>query len=189
MKMTDWDELRKRERAIAFRRKHKMREPNDPVQDAIRREAYIRETTHDGLITQRKLSKDYDLIGAAGEFSFREWLGSTPIEKSTKRNVNMVVNGKTINVLTARKPTWLIVEKGKVKADFYVLAQYDDATERARLLGWTTKASVLAGYVRDYGGHNILSHGVDRRDLFPMDELKKELGIAPKQPSLFGDES
>lgn len=78
----------------------------------------------------------------------------------------------TVDVKTARKPLYLIVEEGQVKASIYVLAGISDDDRRAEMLGWETRSTLLRAPVRDFG-KGIISHYIAREDLRPMVELHR----------------
>lgn len=183
--MADWDELRRKEKERQFRKRHKIPDPEAEDRKKAAALALERQEQFSGKSSTRALSTGYDLVGAAGEVAFAKWAGKDLDDIRTgKRNINIILNMRGINVLTARKPTYLLVEKRKNRADIHVLAEYRDDRDEARLLGWATKADVAAASAWDAGGKGIVSHVIPRQELKPMHELKVLLGLAPVQEKL-----
>lgn len=179
------DEMRRDLIAAEFRRKHKIKAP-DPQ---LERHAEARHNLHEGKASHRPLSEGYELVGLAGEKAFCEWAGielDLTLRPKGKR-INYRVKGKKIDVLTARKPNHLLVEKGKVRADIYVLCAYRDHDGTARLLGWADKEMVQKASAWDVGGMGVVSHAIWHTELRPMRDLEAVLGIerGPKAVSLF----
>ena len=77
----------------------------------------------------------------------------------------------SIDVKTARKAFNLIVEANKVDSDIYVLAQYDDETDNAALIGWASREEVLNAPTKDFG-YKIINHYISKRNLHPINSLK-----------------
>ena len=135
-----------------------------------------RHRLHEGQKSSRPLSRDYELVGLAGEYAFAEAYGLSVDE--TERpggdsGSDFVVNGITIDIKTARKAYNLIVEEGKIKADIYVLAQYEGDTD-ATLLGWATRRQVSMAPTKDFG-YGINNHYISKGLLSPMPGLKRLL--------------
>lgn len=116
----------------------------------------------------------------AGELAF-EWLfrehilalARTSLDGSPDGGVDFRFKAipRTVDVKTARKPKYLLVKTvPKPKADYYVLAHYDDDTQRATLLGWETRETMLAQQADDFG-LVVPSHYLLRARLRPMQEL------------------
>lgn len=185
--MPDWDQLRKEEADRKFRAKHGLPSPEAEAAAQERsRHGGIRHALHEGQTSHRPLSKDYDMVGIAGEQAFAEFMGvewDTELRPQGTNNINFTISGKTVNVATARHPKYLLVEVGKAKADLYVLAMYREGRP-AHLMGWATKADVLAAPKKDIGGHGIVSHYIAFQDLEPMDTLRDLLKPPPVQETL-----
>lgn len=168
------DDMRKRLYLEGFYERHGMLDPKDV------KHAEDRNAIHQGHLTHRPLSKDYELVGVAGERAFSEWAHidmDRKLRPTGNGSVNFKVAGKKINVYAARKPRHLLVEKKKAKSDIYVLARYSEATEKAALIGWAWKDEVLKAPARDYGGMGVVSHGIERAKLRKMETLAPVLGI------------
>lgn len=179
-----WDDLRRQERDRAVRKRIGL---PDPLDEKIEAHADEREKVHANSPTSRPLSDGYEKVGLAGERTFCAWAGigiDLIVRPRGTQSVNYTVEGKKINVFTARKPKHLLVEKGKAKADIYVLCRYRDEDNKAIMLGWASKAEVLAAPVLDTGGFGILSHSLPRGQLHPMDSLKPVLGLS-RQTTMF----
>ena len=142
-------------------------------QRAIKAIAAYRAQVHKGQESSRPLSKEYELIGLSGEVAFAKETGY-PLDLRTKPagddGVDFYTSLGTVDVKTSRKPYFLLVEKGKVKADIYVLAQYDDETKSARLLGWEYGKDMKDLPVRDFG-FGVINHYKEVRSLRDIWEL------------------
>lgn len=146
-----------------------------------------RHAIHAGSATSRPLSKGYEQVGLAGEQAFAAFAHvawDRTLRPGGSGGVNFTINGKTVNVYTARIPKHLLVETGKANADFHVLAGY--ANGQAHLIGWAHRKDVLAAPVKDWGGKGIQSHAIPANHLIPMDRLLRWFDLpAEKQGSLF----
>lgn len=120
-----------------------------------------------------------DVIGLAGEMAFGRKVGTLP-DLADRRGGDNGVDFVlplcfTVDVKTARKAGNLIQPQGKVRADIYVLAQWDDDSKAVALLGWEWGAKLRAAPVRDFG-YGVLNHYIPKTDLRPMDELVNRVG-------------
>ena len=136
-----------------------------------------REEIHKDHASSRPLSKGYERLGLAGEYQFAKEFGFNVDEELRPEGDG----GKdfpsglgSIDVKTARKAFNLIVEEDHVKSDIYVLAQYFDETDRAKLLGWAYKKEVLAAPKKDFG-YGVINHYIPKEKLYKMSTLKKKL--------------
>lgn len=148
----------------------------------------LRHELHRGQRTSRPLSKDHEAVGLAGEDAFAEFAGiasDRSLRPHGSNSINFTINGKTVNVYTARIPNNLLVERGKVKADYYVLAAYREARQDAFLIGWATKEELLSREPADVGGKGVISHAIPAHMLHHMDSFMRTIKPAPKQPTLF----
>jgi hypothetical protein len=150
----------------------------DPIMAYIDRTALkaisdYRNGLHKDQQSSRPLSKDYELIGICGEAAFSAATG-IPIDLTSRvdgdKGIDFTTPVGTVDVKTARKPYYLAVEQGKVIADIYVLAQYDDETRRARLLGWEYGSAFRNLPTRGFG-FGIISHYKDVKHLRFIGEL------------------
>ena len=137
-----------------------------------------RTETHDGCASQRILSKDHDKVGLSGEFAFGEFSGLWPDTRSLVAGdcgVDFTIGMRfTVDVKTYRKPGNLIHEQGKPFADIFVLAKYNDETEKAELIGWEWGAKLKASPVRDFG-YGVINHYITANLLRDMADLKVRL--------------
>lgn len=147
------------------------------TQNKIRRMAKDREEIHKDHASSRPLSKGYERLGLAGEYQFAREFGFSVDEELRPEGDG----GKdfpsglgSIDVKTARKAFNLIVEENHVKSDIYVLAQYFDETDKAKLLGWAYKKEVLAAPKKDFG-YGVINHYIPKEKLYEMSTLKKKL--------------
>ena len=148
--------------------------------DALRVVAERRGMVHArGGKAKAGLGADHEYVALVGEWVFSERYGY-PIDTADRvggdNGVDFRVPGVgTVDVKTARKPTWLLVERGKVRADIYVLARYDDASETAELLGWAWGSDVARAVLRDMG-YGIVSHAIEAGRLRSIEELDGMMG-------------
>lgn len=148
------------------------------MSNQLQDDAADRTRLHQGQASTRPLSPDYDLVGLAGEQAFEDLTGcrrDRTARPAGDSGADFEVRlGMRLDVKTARKPVWLFVEQGKVQADIYVLAQYDDATHSAKLLGWAWAGEVRRAPVRDFG-FGISNHYIPRENLKPMQTLLERM--------------
>lgn len=134
-------------------------------------EAQARHDLHRDHASSRPLSDDYELIGLVGEAAFSKAFRQ-PMDLTRRpsgdKGVDFVVPWRmTVDVKTARKAFHLIHEAGKPFCDVYVLAEYDDATRSARLVGWEWGPVLRRAPTRDFG-HGVVNHFIPREQLRPM---------------------
>ena len=140
----------------------------------LKKVAEEREAIHRNHTSSRPLSKNYEYIGLKGEAQFSKEFGldlDVKLRPGGDKGSDFLTTLGSIDVKTARKAYNLIVEKNKVDADIYVLAQYDDSIDKAILLGWAIKDQVLDAPAKDFG-YNIINHYIPKSKLMPMDSLK-----------------
>lgn len=150
--------------------------------DDRRRFADHRTSIHEGQASQRKLSKDYEQIGLAGEEEFARQFGQMhEVQVDTSDRIggdggrDFLIGPGVVDVKTARKPIYLLLEQKPTRADIVVLARYDDETRRATLLGWQWVKTIQKYRVRDMG-FGVLSHAVPLSHLRPIRDLKRMCG-------------
>ena len=143
---------------------------------SIRAIAKRRHDIHKNHASSRPLSKDYELVGLSGEIAFGEFadLKADLSERPEgDHGVDFTTpNGMTIDVKTARRAYNLIHETGKQFVDIYVLAQYDDSTERATLIGWEYGNTLAKAPSKNFG-YGIINHYISKDKLRPMLDIKK----------------
>jgi hypothetical protein len=141
--------------------------------------AESREHLHQNHASSRPLSEGYEFVGLRGEEEFARLTGlalDTEERVGGDKGLDFTVpanrerRGFTVDVKTARKPKHLIVEQGKVHADAYVLAGYEDVADRVRFLGWESGRVIGACPVRDFG-YGVLNHYLKADVLRPLDDL------------------
>lgn len=145
--------------------------------------ALDREQLHATTPSSRPLSDGYESVGLHGEFAFGTFSGQMPdITERPKGDagVDFVVPILfTVDVKTARKAFNLIHETGKPFADIYVLAEYDDHTSSAKLIGWEFGSRLASSPTRDFG-YGILNHYIPRDSLRSMASLGQRIWRAAK---------
>ena len=143
----------------------------------------------EGKSTNRPLSKDYERVGFAGEWEFGKWARIMPnLTAGGDGGFDFLVPIRLkVDVKTSKKGDELLVEVGKVRADIYVLAKYEEemtwVTDKEQelqpkvtLLGWAWSAEVLAkSPVTTHRG--IVSHVVSVSELHPMVLMRQMVGV------------
>lgn len=128
-----------------------------------------REKLHHDDASSRPLSKDYEYIGLLGEVRFSE-LYNLSIDLTSKpkgdNGIDFYTPIGTIDVKTAQKPYHLLVEKGKVFADIYVLAQFS-MPDIINFIGWHY-GEYISQQPTKYFGYNILNHYIHQSALYSM---------------------
>jgi hypothetical protein len=146
--------------------------------EILQNEADSRHEAHKNHASSRPLSEGYELIGLLGEAKFGQLTGLMPdLERklSGDNGIDFIIPLKfSVDVKTARKPKHLIQERGKISADIYVLAGYDETTKRVRLLGWEWGAELKRAPVKDFG-YGIFNHYIPVDQLKPMEKLTKRI--------------
>jgi hypothetical protein len=146
--------------------------------EIITDEGVARREAHKNHASSRPLSKDYELIGLAGETAFGRFANKMPdLERKLggDKGVDFIIPLKfSVDVKTARKATHLLHEEGKNFADIYVLAEYDSETKQARLIGWEWGKILKKAPVKDFG-YGVVNHYIEAANLKPISELKERL--------------
>ena len=143
-----------------------------------------RNALHAGQASQRILSPNHNAVGMAGEWAFGEFSGLWP-DTTDKPSGD---GGKdfilpllfTVDIKTARKAIHLIHEEGKPFADIFILAEYDDLTDRATMIGWAwggdlKKAPVDDGSPSGKFKHGVCNHYIHRSRLRDMNKLSERI--------------
>ena len=148
------------------------------MNDVIKSVADKRERIHDNHASSRPLSKDYELLGIAGELALSEFTGFSPdlkLRPSGDDGVdNLIYIGYTVDVKVARKPFNLIHEKGKKFADIFILAQYNEEDKSATLLGWEYGVILEKAPTRDFG-YGVINHYIPREKLRSLKDLSTRM--------------
>jgi hypothetical protein len=124
----------------------------------------------------KPLSENHQQVGLAAERAFADVFGGEVdtrlLPRGDKGHDFVLSDGRTVDVKGARRAHRLLVKAGKKKyADIFVLAHYDDDTETATLVGWTTKQVVISKQPRD-SGFGVVNYEVKARELLPMEMLE-----------------
>ena len=149
------------------------------MSEHLKKIAKDREEIHKNHASSRPLSKNYEYIGLVGESQFAEEFDMALDEELRPQGdggKDFYSKVGSIDVKTARKAYNLIVEQGKVDSDVYVLAQYSDEDESAKLLGWAHKDEVLKAPKKDFG-YGVINHYISKSNLKSMELLKRKLSI------------
>jgi hypothetical protein len=121
---------------------------------------------HQGHASSRPLSEGHEHVGLAGERHFASLTG-LPLDESDRiagdGGIDFILP-LGIDVKTARKPHFLIVEEGKVRADIYVLAAYRDDYDATSLIGWAWGNDVRRAPIREFTP-GIRSHAIPAAEL------------------------
>ena len=139
----------------------------------IEKLAKAREAIHKGQKSQRILSKNYQLIGLAGEAEFERVFG-IKMDRSLKPQGDgghdFTLPMGTIDVKTARNAYNLLRETNtKHPADILVLAQYN-GNGKAHLVGWAYDWEMTQCPHKDFG-YGIDNYYKPRDKLRPIKEL------------------
>lgn len=152
---------------------------DNTILQIVEGEAARRERLHANHASSRPWSEGYEKVGLAGEFEFGRFCGQMPDLQERAggdKGVDFrVLLQFTVDVKTARKAYHLSHESGKPLADIYVLAEYDDETGQARLVGWEWGRNLLRAPLKDLGNNGVLGHCIHRSKLRPMSELNEHL--------------
>lgn len=104
-------------------------------------------STHQGILTD---PSRIDVEGVAGELAFARAFGFALDEVHAKGPTScnfMLRDGTRVDVRTSRAAGFLLVPVSKMersKIDAYVLARYSAKSGVAKLVGWATRADILA---------------------------------------------
>lgn len=155
--------------------------------EKLKDEAQARHDLHKDQASHRPLSKGYEYVGLRGEDEFAERLG-TSLDWTRRpggdKGVDFVIADITIDVKTARKAYNLIVEKGKVWADIYVLAGYSDEDDSVFFWGWELGHNMLRRPLKRFHEDGPLNHYLPRTGLKSMGDLWAFLADEQKNTQL-----
>lgn len=144
------------------------------TQEEVRALADARAEQHEGKISCRPLSKDYELIGLVGEEAFALEFGmGTDHHRLTPHGdgrIDFHSPAGTIDVKTAEKAYNLLMERGKPHADILVLAKFNRGDTTATLLGWEYSSEMEKMPYKDFG-YGIINHYKHNTQLRPIEEL------------------
>ena len=133
-----------------------------------------RHELHQDHQSSRPLSVGYERVGIAGEMAFSHFSGLAADLSARPGGDNgydfILPLLFSVDVKTARKAGNLIQEQGAAFADIVVLAEFDDNTGKALLVGWEWGSVLKAAPVKDFG-YKILNHHIPRSKLRTMDSL------------------
>lgn len=149
-----------------------------------------RRELHLGSATSRVASADCDVVGVAGELAFAQFSGLAP-DLSTRPagdsgvDFSFTVNGRllTVDVKTARKPTFLFVKEADIEraAAVLVLARLEGDT--VEFFGWEQRSTMAQAPVKDFG-YGIRNHHLHHSKLRPMATLSALLARrTPNSPA------
>lgn len=141
------------------------------VDEWLHEEAEARGAAHGDR--RRGIVKDRDFVGLMGEVEFGE-KAHQPVDfrrlREGDNGIDFIVPLRfSVDVKASRLPE-LLVPVGKVKADIYVLALYDNATRRAELVGWESKGVIRQAPFKDYG------YGINHCLPLPLRPMSQLLG-------------
>jgi len=138
-----------------------------------------RKDLHNPIKEQPALIKDQDPMGMMGEMYLALLLGhSVDLDQKIEGDggydfsvpLRFTIDVKT----TAKTPRSnnLLVEQGKVKADIYVAAVYEN--NMIDFVGWAMRSEVISAPTKDFG-RGLTNHYIDLDKLRPMNELYKRV--------------
>lgn len=136
----------------------------------------IRTNLHKGQSSQRLISKDSDTVGLLGEILFALKYGyAVDLQERLggDNGVDFSIALKfTMDVKTTETLGNLLVEKGKVKADVYVLTYLHE--NKVEQIGWEWGRNIELVEPKDFG-KGIINHYIWHENLKPMSELEKRI--------------
>lgn len=157
--------------------------------DVLEAAAQARHEACEHRPSHRPLSDGYELVGVRGEKLFADTFGLTDqlrffedmpggdggydfvvlfrVSRTKRRKV-------TVDVKSSRKPIHLPVEVGHERAGLYVLAGIDDVRGDC-LVGWATRAQLMAAPLMVLPGTTFTVHAIHRRKLHSIRELRERL--------------
>lgn len=154
------------------------------IQDALDDAAKSRHKKYADHPKDAPLVDDYLVLAMAGEWAFAEFSGLMPdLQERPKGDggIDFVVPVLfTVDVKTVRDGNNLLHKVGKPFADIYVLAEYNDVTKKATLLGWTWGTVLQASKPHDFG-RGYTNYHVSRDKLRPMHELARMMAHWQRQ--------
>jgi hypothetical protein len=144
--------------------------------DYLKYLALQRHNLHSNQKSSRPLSKDYELIGLAGEVAFAIEYGFSPdlalrIEGDNRQDFE--IDSVTLDVKTALKPYNLLREKDKKHADVLILAGFKEPNE-VIFYGWEFDTEMVKQPYRDFG-YGVINHFKSAQKLKPMEDLEQRL--------------
>ena len=151
-----------------------------PVMKALAQEVAVKRSAgKEGVLaSSRELSEDYQYVGAVGEVGYSKLTG-LPLDTERRMEgdsgIDFWVGRIGIDVKTARKPYWLLVDENKVRAGIYILGGVSPDCRTVIFHGWAWKSEVLNAPVGTPGSRpdgRIPSHYIQRNTLHDMDELQ-----------------
>jgi len=125
----------------------------------------------------KPLSKDFAMIGVAGELLFSLKTGyavDTVIRENGDGGIDFYTPLGTVDVKTGRlgnNDPKLLVKEGTVKAFIYVLVEYWDDPPRVEFRGYTEACTVRNHPPAKANKHDIINHEVPVGILDPVDHL------------------
>lgn len=135
--------------------------------------AEARSALHAHHASSRPLSKNYEIIGVAGEVAFARMFG-LEVDKTLRPGgdgrIDFRMTVGTVDVKTAAKPWFLFCEKGKKMADIMVLGQFFDIETPVKLLGWEWGEEMVKIKPIE-SSRKIMNHQKHQSKLRRMEEL------------------
>ena len=157
----------------------------------IERIAVERHELHEGQVSHRPLRSKktgdsvppwwYEFVGLVGEFAFAEDF-KVEVDESLRINgdggkdfLQFPKVGK-IDAKAAQIPRNLLVEKGHVRADIFVLYGFDMDSQTAWPVGWAYENEVLEKEPKQWP-YKVINHVIPQFELHNINKLKKMLDV------------
>ena len=140
-----------------------------------------RRSLHKDHESSMPMSEENERVGLAGEQLVGKIFGKR-IDDSEKimgdEGIDFLFRSGTVDVKTARKPIWLLLEKDhEPVADIMIMCGYNDDTRMAYVLGWEYGIVMKEQPLRDNAGVNKIFHYKLSTELHHIDELMKYEGV------------
>lgn len=147
------------------------------LDDVARQFALQLEDTHRAHASSRPLSEGYEFVGVRGQLQFAMNY-KLPFDFERRPGgdggIDFFVPIRfRLDVKAARKPYHLIVERGKIDADIYVLAKFVDGVP-PEFVCWDWALNIARWPTRDFG-YGIINHYRKASICRQMPELEARL--------------
>jgi hypothetical protein len=140
--------------------------------------AQLRGVLHKGGWKTRPYTDNPTYVGLLGEAEFAREFGlevDLELKREGDGHIDFDTSIGTIDVKTARKPWYLLMEKGSPHADIMVLAQLLE-DEKVVLLGWEWGSEMEKMPAKKWG-YPLVSHYKVAKRLKPIEDLAALIDI------------
>ena len=148
-----------------------------PTIPDLERVARGRVEIHRGQSTSNPIRQDREYLGISGEHAFHAATG-LPLDMTIRRagdGHDFIAHGIEVDVKCVSDPGRMLVGTRERRCGLRVLAHYR-SLGRSRLIGWEWDDTIHATPTRP-GRNNYINHSILARNLRPMPELWRYLGL------------